>query len=564
MMTVHKIGAADVVGYADYLMSRDDEAKRRGDYYLGRDGVACEAQGQWHGKAAAELGLSGAVTRDDMLRVWEGRDPRTGELLIRRGQDGHHVAAVDCTFSAPKSVSVVWALSDVEMRAAIEDAQDRAVAVAIDHIERNAPLVRRRIDGQITHEVAGGVAVARFRHHTSRLSAEQYARGVAPDPQLHDHCAIANLAVRRDGALAANGKWAAIDSRELFRIAQEAGAVYRAELAVGLIELGYSIVRSGRFFELSGVPAQARDVFSARHREVQQAVRQFILVHGRAPSYVETRGLVMLTRNAKAQEHEPAFAQWDQRARAAGIDPAAIRALPDHRQRADAVPIPTSNEDTVRQVVAELTDPSSPYALTREAAATDERALRIAVADAAQGRIRGAYVDELRGAVEQSPELVRLDAAHWTTRPMIEMEQAVLADARVRQLGRWYPRWQPSAWPKPRATRRRARVCGMTHRGHPPAPWNRLRSAVPCRLRISLRWGRRWAAQRWAYDRSAPRRRATPVARRGTRRRERGTFACDARRDSRSCRDARCESVSSPSPDTGPPPRRRQSGGWPR
>jgi conjugative relaxase-like TrwC/TraI family protein len=221
-------------------MSRDPEATRRGDYYLGPDGGASEGTGRWHGKAAAELGLTGTVTREDMLRVWEGRDPRTGDVLIRRGQDGHHVAAVDCTFSAPKSVSVVWALSDPVMRAAIE-AQDRAVAVALDHIERNPPLVRRRIDGQISHEQAGGIAVARFRHHTSRLSAEQYARGVAPDPQLHDHCAIANLAVRRAGAHAANGMWAAIDSRELFRIAQEAGAVYRAELAVELILLGFSI-----------------------------------------------------------------------------------------------------------------------------------------------------------------------------------------------------------------------------------------------------------------------------------------------------------------------------------
>jgi conjugative relaxase-like TrwC/TraI family protein len=438
MMTVHKVGPADVVGYADYLASADEEAKRRGDYYLGPDGAASQCTGRWHGKAAAELGLSGAVARDDMLRMWEGRDPRTGDVLIRRGQDGHHVAAVDCTFSAPKSVSVVWGLADAPMRAAIEVAQDQAVAVALDHIERNAPLVRRRIDGQITHEVAGGIAVARFRHHTSRLSAEQYARGVAPDPQLHDHCALANLAVRTEGAHAANGKWAAIDSRELFRIAQEAGAVYRAELAAGLIELGYSIVRSGRFFELSGVPARAREAFSARHREVQQAVRQFLLVHGRAPSYVETRGLVMLTRNAKAQEHEPAFAQWDERARAAGIDPADVRTLHHRAQADDAVPIPTSWDDVFRDVVAELTDPDSPYALTREAAAVDERAVRIAVADAAQGRVRGAYVDGLRAMVERSPELVRLDAAHWTTRPMIEMEQAVLADARVRLFGRWY------------------------------------------------------------------------------------------------------------------------------
>src|SRR5258708_5131679 len=198
---------------------------------------------------------------------------------------------------------------------------------------------RRGSGGPTRHEPAGGIGVGRFRHPASRLSAEQHARGAAPDPQLHDHCAIANLAVRRDGAHAVNGKWAAIDSRELFRIAQEAGAVYRAELAVELIQLGFSIVRTGRFVELSGVPAPARDTFSARHREVQEAVQQFTLTHGRAPSYVEQRGLVMRTRIAKPHEQEPAFAQWDERARAAGIDPAEVRTLHHRAPADDAVPI---------------------------------------------------------------------------------------------------------------------------------------------------------------------------------------------------------------------------------
>jgi hypothetical protein len=180
------------------------------------------------------------------------------------------------------------------------------------------------------------------------------------------------------------------------------------------------------------VPAQAREAFSARHREVQHAVQRFTLTHGRAPSYVETRGLVMLTRHPKAREQGSAFAQWDERARAAGIDPGDVHQLHHRAPGADAVPLPTSNEDAVRAVAAELISPGSPYALTRVAAVVDERALRIAVADAAQGRIRGLYVDELRAAVEESPELVRLDAAHWTTRHMIETERAVLADVALR------------------------------------------------------------------------------------------------------------------------------------
>lgn len=180
MMTVHKIGGADAAGYAQYLASED--AIRRSDYYLGPEGVHDHAPGQWHGRAAAALALTGEVTREQLLRVWEGRDPITGEELVRCSQGGEHVAAVDCTFSAPKSVSVLWAVSDPELRDLIEAAHEAAVVCALEHIERVTPLARRRVDGTITHESVEGLVVAHFRHHTSRLSVEQQAAGGSTRP----------------------------------------------------------------------------------------------------------------------------------------------------------------------------------------------------------------------------------------------------------------------------------------------------------------------------------------------------------------------------------------------
>src|ERR1035437_10043597 len=124
-MTVHKIAGEDTVGYAAYLAS--SEPHQRGDYYLGREGRQTEGVGTWHGKAAAELGLTGAVSRDDLMRVWEGKDPSTGEIVVRRSAKQEHVAAVDCTFSAPKSVSVTWALASPAHRAELEEAHSAAV-----------------------------------------------------------------------------------------------------------------------------------------------------------------------------------------------------------------------------------------------------------------------------------------------------------------------------------------------------------------------------------------------------------------------------------------------------
>ena len=86
-MTVHKIAGIDGPGYADYLTGKGGR-DRRGDYYLGRSGRAREDAGAWHGKGAEQIGLSGHVGRDDLLQVWEGRDPHTGQILVARGSTG--------------------------------------------------------------------------------------------------------------------------------------------------------------------------------------------------------------------------------------------------------------------------------------------------------------------------------------------------------------------------------------------------------------------------------------------------------------------------------------------
>ena len=70
-----------------------------------------EEPGVWSGRQADGLGLAGRVEADDLQRLLEGRDPRTGTplgmpLVDRTTADGSVVRAVagfDATFSAPKS-----------------------------------------------------------------------------------------------------------------------------------------------------------------------------------------------------------------------------------------------------------------------------------------------------------------------------------------------------------------------------------------------------------------------------------------------------------------------------
>jgi hypothetical protein len=81
-----------------------------------------------------------------------------------------------------------------------------------------------------------------------------------PDPQLHSHVVV--VAAQRE-----DGRFAAVDSRELFRSQRVNGAWYRAELAHELRGLGVEVERrTGREGRTSRSPA-----FRIRWRSVGRA-----------------------------------------------------------------------------------------------------------------------------------------------------------------------------------------------------------------------------------------------------------------------------------------------------
>ena len=108
--------------------------------------------GVWVGAQADQLGLSGEVTVEALQLLLEGRDPTLGTplghaLIDRYRTDGTLVRAVagfDATFSAPKSVSVLWALT---ADPAVLDVHDQAVTAALAHLERYGATTRVRVNG---------------------------------------------------------------------------------------------------------------------------------------------------------------------------------------------------------------------------------------------------------------------------------------------------------------------------------------------------------------------------------------------------------------------------------
>src|SRR2546426_546005 len=72
-----------------------------------------ESAGVWLGNGSVAAGLSGEVSGDELRRLFDGAHPLTGEPLgrayvVREGAD--RVTGWDLTFSAPKSVSTLWAV----------------------------------------------------------------------------------------------------------------------------------------------------------------------------------------------------------------------------------------------------------------------------------------------------------------------------------------------------------------------------------------------------------------------------------------------------------------------
>ncbi|MGH8973294.1 MAG: MobF family relaxase [Acidimicrobiia bacterium] len=197
---------------AEYLINQ--VALGIDDYYLG----VGEAPGVWQGRLADQLGLSGVVDADQLRALLLGRHPGTDVELLG-GHRERRVAAFDITFSAPKSVSLLWAFAGPEVASVASIAHVEAAAVALEFLERRAGATRQQVYGE-RERIPTGVAAATFMHRTSREG----------DPQLHTHAVVANLGVRPDGT------FAALDACPLYEWGKAAGSVYQEELRRRLTE----------------------------------------------------------------------------------------------------------------------------------------------------------------------------------------------------------------------------------------------------------------------------------------------------------------------------------------
>jgi conjugative relaxase-like TrwC/TraI family protein len=363
------------------------------DYYLDQVGVdyyltaAGEPPGIWAGKGAEALGLRGKVGADEASKetmralFHYGIGPDGVPLASRQRAPKYQARAVyaqaeeaiakriaalgrfatpeekreirlqerakmrtstpyyDMTFSAEKSVSLMYAGLLAAAKQAREAGDERAAERFRADAERVEAAVMAGADRMLQVAEQRG-AIVRTGHHSATSGEYRDAEGFvavkflqhtsrADDPQLHVQATVLNKAQRADRAESGDGKWRALDGRQVMTTGPRLGFAAHAGAAEAqaLARLGLPLVKreDGNGFEVGGVDAGTIAAYSSRAAQIEERLAELVLeykqIYGRAPDraslYKLRKRVTLETRKAKAKP-ERAEAETEQdRARAA-------------------------------------------------------------------------------------------------------------------------------------------------------------------------------------------------------------------------------------------------------
>jgi conjugative relaxase-like TrwC/TraI family protein len=353
VLTVKRIHAGRAA--VDYYLNQT----RRGlaDYYLPEPPTekADEAEvrarlsapgSSWWGGGSEALGLSGEVERRQFVPMYaKGVRPGGGYLGTKfrqpeevdaaraaalqaaseiadpyerwmakheiRRKGGHaSVAAWDCTFSPPKSVSLLWASGDDHVQRQVWAAHTAAVDAGLAYLQEHASYVRAGRNGVRVLDTTG-LVVARMNEWTSRDG----------DMHLHTHCLLLNRAETVE-----DGKWRALDGRAVLAARTGAGALYNRTVEAELtrrLGVGWRDRPDG-LRELDGVDDELIDAFSSRRRaitaKVEELAAAYRVKYGIDPPPAVLNAMGQTAWSAtRRRKHVPdpadALEQWEETAR---------------------------------------------------------------------------------------------------------------------------------------------------------------------------------------------------------------------------------------------------------
>jgi conjugative relaxase-like TrwC/TraI family protein len=397
------------------------------NYYM--EGERGEPMPWWHGKAAAEFGLSGMAEKEQVANLCAGFDPHEGtkKRLVRNAGMETRNPGHDLTFSAPKSVSCAWSVADPELRKAIEEKHRAAVKAALSFLEEKCGFARVGTDGQ--ERVRCGLIFALFDHGTSR----------AEDQQLHTHALLINVTKHGDG------RTTAVDPRDFYNWKMAGGAVYRLVFGQGMLELGAELrerqVGGSIGWELACIPQAWIDANSKRRAEIEEklAIRKGSL-DAADSRYAEL--VAKETRRTKDTEkpRNELFERWQGEALEQGITPEFLRSQFQPGLKLSEL------RPEIRD--ARKTDiwKAATHALAEQHSHWNEADLTKALAEHAIGKLGLRDIRELIAEKRRTHELIRLGeiqterpnakrnqyAEKWeerfTTNEVLAIEKAMLRD----------------------------------------------------------------------------------------------------------------------------------------
>jgi conjugative relaxase-like TrwC/TraI family protein len=350
-MSIARLSAQSGLRYLFKTTMMDDLATTPPDattYYM----QAGTPEGRWIGNGLQGInrGTGDVVTEADAKAVFDSAlHPDTnaplgrphGQRTVVESKTGppavrHAVVGFDLTFSVPKSVSVLWALSPRSSQEQILRTHHYAVEATLAWLEEQVIHTRAGRNG-VAHVGTMGAIAAAFDHWESRIG----------DPQLHTHLVIANRIQR-----ITDGAWVTLDSRNLYKAAVAASEHYNG-LLFDALHLGVGTDTDVRIpsanihnpsQQLTGIDDELIREFSNRSRlinlETDRLVAEWTVEHGRPPTAATIIKLrqqaTLTTRIPKAELPTPLHELsrlWRARASARGFEPADVLAATISRSR---------------------------------------------------------------------------------------------------------------------------------------------------------------------------------------------------------------------------------------
>ncbi|MFW0120375.1 MobF family relaxase [Rothia sp. P5764] len=341
------------INYYLQTTAASDGASPRGQltgYYT----ASGDPAGTWFGNGLTGIDMKSeqTVTKYAAIAIYEdAKHPQTGEPLGKKpiketqAPEGAKTASgktakstrkpvsgFDLTFSAPKSVSVLWALADNGTKSRIHNAHQEAVRKTLEWAEANV-IQTRAGDGGIAKVETKGMIASLFDHYDSR----------AGDPQMHTHAVLANRVQR-----ASDGAWGTLDSYALHKsvvtisemynnilfdeLAKAVGAEAEQRDPLMAVLKQEEEPERNRRMELAEVPDELIAEFSQRTIAVEtrtdELIEEWRNTYGKEPTKEKIldfrRQATLETRQLKDSEKLPLserFDRWNTRAINKGYSP---------------------------------------------------------------------------------------------------------------------------------------------------------------------------------------------------------------------------------------------------